>query len=134
MSIDKSKLPAPVRAMMEALEAKGVKVHLAEIKIDGIELATAEHMGGEKFTLLNDEPPPSAATGTNSQTSSPASTDEDEDDDGPQQFVETLVEIMKEGLQSLHNHLCPRIKTLEREARDARRDIDELKARIAVKN
>lgn len=127
MAFDKSKLPAPVRAMMEALEARGVKVHVAEIKIDG-ELATAEHMGGEKFTLLNDPPPSDPATQqTTSEDSSTVS-----DDEG-KEFVDTLVEIVKDGLQSLHNHLCPRIKTLEREARDARRDIDELKRQLAAR-
>lgn len=109
MTFDRNNLPPQVREILERLEASGVKVHVARI-----EIPTTEPQG----TATSSE--------TNSQTSSP-------DSDESEGFVDTLVEIMKDGLGSLHNHLCPRIKTLEREARDARRDIDELKRQLAAR-
>lgn len=113
MTFDRNNLPPQVREILERLEASGVKVHVARI-----EIPTTESQG----TATSSE--------TNSQTSSP-------DSDESEGFVDTLVEIMKDGLGSLHSHLCPRIKenkarieTLEREARTARRDIDELKLKV----
>lgn len=113
MTFDRNNLPPPVREILEKLEASGATVHVARI-----EIPTTEPQG----TATSSE--------TNSQTSSP-------DSDESEGFVDTLVEIVRDGLQHLHNHLCPRIKenkarieTLEREARTARRDIDELKLKV----
>lgn len=111
MSFDRNNLPPPVREIMEKLEASGATVHVARI-----EIPTTEPRGTATTSEMN------------SRTSSPAS-------DESEGFVDTLVEIVRDGLQHLHNHLCPRIKenkqrieTLEREARVVRQELDEIRS------
>ncbi|HXS14455.1 MAG TPA: hypothetical protein VN734_17280 [Acidobacteriaceae bacterium] len=126
MSIDKSTLPPEVRAFVEKMEAKGVRVEVVKVDL------SSELKDRNPFKIVEEiVNGASTTTPPNSETSSPASDEDDEPT--PKQFVDTLVSIVKDGLSSLHGHLCPRIKTLEREARDARKDIDELKRQLATR-